>query len=41
MNAINWCSDKTHLAACMTKLGASGYSLLNVLEDGRIPGNFV
>lgn len=41
VSQIKWCPGKAHLADCMTKHGASGYSLLNVLKDGRMPEDFI
>ncbi|MCG7877700.1 MAG: hypothetical protein N0C90_15385 [Candidatus Thiodiazotropha endolucinida] len=41
VSEIKWCPGKTHLADCLTKHGASGYSLLNVLKDGRMPEDFL
>ena len=38
---IKWCPGKARLADCMTKHGASGYSLLNVLAEGRMPEDFL
>ena len=40
VNEIKWCPGKVHLADCMTKHGTSGYSLLSVLKDGRMPEDF-
>ena len=36
VNDIKWCHGKIHLAACMTKRGATGYNLMNVLKEGRM-----
>ena len=41
VSEIKWCPGKAHLADCMTKHGASGYSLLNVLAEGRMPEDFL
>lgn len=41
VSEIKWCPGKIHLADCMTKRGASGYNLLNVLKEGRMPEDFV
>lgn len=38
---IRWCPGKVHLADCLTKRGAAGYSLLQVLKEGRLPEDFV
>ena len=38
---IRWCSGKYHLADCMTKRGASGYNLLEVLHGGRFSREFI
>ena len=38
---IKWCPSNIHLADCMTKRGAAGYNLLNILKDGRLPQDFV
>ena len=38
---IKWCPGKDHLADCMTKRGASGFNLLNVFKDGRMPEDFI
>ena len=38
---IKWCPGKDHLADCMTKCGASGYGLLNVFQEGRMPEDFI
>ena len=41
VSEIKWCPGKAHLADCMTKHGASGHSLLNVLAEGRMPEDFL
>ena len=38
---IKCCPGKDHLADCMTKRGASGYNLLNVLKEGRMPEDII
>ena len=38
---IKWCPSKDHLTDCMTKRGASGYKLLNVFKEGRMPEDFI
>ena len=38
---IKWCPGKDLLADCMTKRGASGYNLLNVFKEGRVPKDFI
>lgn len=35
INQIKWCSGQAQLANCMTKQGASGYQLLQVLQSGK------
>ncbi|XP_053390666.1 uncharacterized protein LOC128553510 [Mercenaria mercenaria] len=40
VNEIRWCPGKHHLADCMTKRGASGYSLLEVFHGGRFLEEF-
>ena len=37
INDIKWCPGKIHSADCMTKRGATGYNLMNVLKEGRLP----
>ena len=37
VSEIKWCPGNIHFADCMTKRGAAGYNLLNVLKDGRFP----
>ena len=41
MSEIKWCPGNIHLADCMTKRGAAGYNLLNLLKDWRLPQYFV
>ena len=41
VSEIKWCPGKIHLANSMTKRGAAGYSLLDVLKKGRLPEDFV
>ena len=41
VNDIKWCPRKIHLADCMTKRGATGYNLMNVLKERRMPGDFI
>ena len=41
VSEIKWCPGNIHLADCMTKRGAAGYNLLNVLKDGRLPEDYV
>ena len=38
---IKWCPGKIHLADCMTKRRASGYNVLNVFKEGRMPEHFI
>ena len=38
---IKKCPDKDHLADRMTKYEASGYNLLNVFKEGRMPEDFI
>lgn len=38
---ILWCSGKTQLANCLTKAGASGLDVLNVLQSGQMISDFV
>ena len=38
---INWCPGNKQLANCMTKLGASRYELLNVLQCGKMIKDFL
>ena len=38
---IKWCPGKVHLADCLTKRGAAGYNLLQVLKEGRLPEDFI
>ena len=38
---INWCPGNKQLANCMTKLGTSGYELLNVLQCGKMIKDFL
>ena len=38
---IKWCPGNDHLVDCMTKRGASGYNLLNVFKEGRMPEDFI
>ena len=37
VSEIRWCPGKIHLTDCMTKRGASGYNVLNVFKEGRMP----
>lgn len=37
INQIKWCPGDIQLADCMTKQGASGYQLLNILQSGKMP----
>ena len=41
VNDIKWCPGIIHLANCMTKRGATGYKLKNVLNDKRVPEDFI
>ena len=41
INKIKWCAGDNQLANCMTKQGASGYQLLNVLQYGKMPNEFL
>ena len=41
VSEIKWCPGKIHLADCMTKRGASGYNVLNVFKEGRMPEDFI
>ena len=44
VSEIKWCPGNIDLANCMTKRGAAGYNLLNVLKDGGgggLPQDFV
>ncbi len=34
---VRWCSGDNQLANCLTKQGASGYQLLEVLQTGQMP----
>jgi hypothetical protein len=38
---VKWCPGKVQLANSMTKRGASGIELLNVLQKGKLPEEFV
>ncbi|CAG2239162.1 unnamed protein product [Mytilus edulis] len=38
---VKWCPGKVQLANSMTKRGASGIELLNVLQKGQMPEEFV
>lgn len=40
VSEIKWRPGKAYLADCMTKHGASWYSLLNVLKDGKMPEDY-
>ena len=39
--SIKWCSGKIQLANSLTKRGASGIELLNILQNGKMPGDFL
>ena len=41
VNDIKSCPGKIHLADCMTKRGATGYNLMNVFKEGRMPEDFI
>ena len=41
ISEIKRCPGNIHLADCMTKRGAVGYNLLNLLKDWRLPQDFV
>ena len=41
VHEVKWCPGKVHLADCMTKRGAAGTELLTVLQNGRMPENFI
>ena len=41
VSEIKWCPGIIHLADSITKRGAAGYNLLNILKDGRLPQDFV
>ena len=42
VNDIKWLSGgKIHPVYCMTKRGATGYNLMNVLKEGRMPEDFI
>ena len=41
VSEIKWCPGNIHLADCMTKRGAAGFNLLNVLNYGRLPQDSV
>ena len=38
---IRWCPGRYHLADCMTKRGASGYNLLEVIHGGHFSEEFI
>ena len=40
-NEIKWCSGDIQLANCMPKQGASGYQLLDVLQNGKLNKDFL
>jgi len=37
INEVVWCPGKMQLADCMTKQGVSGFRLLKVLQEGKMP----
>ena len=41
VSEIKWSPGNKHLVDCMTKCGAAGYNLLNILKDGRLPQDFL
>ena len=41
IHQIKWCAGDIQLANCMTKQGTSGYQLLNVLQCGKLPNEFL
>ena len=42
VNEVRWVNSKDMLADCLTKAGASGYSLMQVMESGKyvVPGGW-
>ena len=41
VSEVKWCPGKVQLANCMTKQGASGYELLDVLQSGKMLDHFI
>ena len=41
IDEIRWCPGKVHLADCLTKRGAQGLDLLNVIQEGILPAVFL
>ena len=40
ITAIRWCPGSAQIANCMTKRGAAGYDLLNVVQTGILGSEF-